>query len=43
VHHNREVTLKLNVEVSSVSGQVSVEGGVNQPIIGTRRSRPWCA
>jgi len=37
VHHNREVTLKLNVEVSIVSGQVSVEGGVNQPIIGTRQ------
>jgi len=37
VHHNREVTLKLNVEVSSVSGSVTVEGGVNQPIIGTRQ------
>lgn len=37
VHHNREITLKLNVEVSSVSGSVTVEGGVNQPIIGTRQ------
>lgn len=37
VHHNREVTLTLTVEVSQVTGQVSA--GANQaaqPIIGTR-------
>lgn len=36
VHHNKEVTLKLRVEVSSLAGQVSTGGGVSQPIIGTR-------
>ena len=36
VHHNKEVTLKLRVEVSSLSGQVAAGGGVTQPIIGTR-------
>jgi len=37
VHHNREVTLKLTVEVSQVSGQVSGGSGqASQPIIGTR-------
>ncbi len=37
VHHNREVTLKLTVEVSQVSGQVSGGNGqASQPIIGTR-------
>ena len=37
VHHNKEVTLKLTVEVSQVSGQVSGGGGqASQPIIGTR-------
>ncbi len=37
VHHNREVTLKLSVEVSQVSGQVSGGSGQgSQPIIGTR-------
>ena len=38
VHHNKEVTLKVQVEVSQISGQVR-SGGVNgqdQPIIGTR-------
>jgi general secretion pathway protein D len=36
VHHNREITLKLRVEVSSLAGQVSAGAGVSQPIIGTR-------
>jgi general secretion pathway protein D len=36
VHHNREVTLKLKVEVSNLSGSVSGSGGAEQPIIGTR-------
>jgi general secretion pathway protein D len=36
VHHNREITLKLKVEVSSLAGQVSAGGGLSQPIIGTR-------
>ncbi|HTO77078.1 MAG TPA: secretin N-terminal domain-containing protein [Thermoanaerobaculia bacterium] len=36
VHHNREVTLKLTVEVSQISGSVPVEGGSPLPIIGTR-------
>ncbi|MGD2115261.1 MAG: cohesin domain-containing protein [Acidobacteriota bacterium] len=37
VHHNKEVTLNLTVEVSQVSGQVSGGGGqAAQPIIGTR-------
>jgi len=38
VHHNKEVTLKVQVEVSQISGQQR-SGGVNgqdQPIIGTR-------
>lgn len=36
VHHNREITLKVTVEVSSVTGEVQGSGGANQPIIGTR-------
>ena len=39
VHHNREVTLKLLVEVSNVAGEVVPPPGSNQasqPIIGTR-------
>jgi general secretion pathway protein D len=36
VHHNREVTLKLKVEVSNLSGSVAGSGGQEQPIIGTR-------
>lgn len=35
VHHNKEVTLKVTVEVSNLSGQVQ-SGGSSQPIIGTR-------
>ena len=36
VHHNLEVTLKLNVEVSNLAGEVSSVNGGSQPIIGTR-------
>jgi general secretion pathway protein D len=36
VHHNKEVTLKLDVEISSLAGSIAVSGGVSQPIIGTR-------
>jgi general secretion pathway protein D len=36
VHHNKEVTLKMEVEISSLAGSVSVSGGTSQPIIGTR-------
>ncbi|NJN65055.1 MAG: hypothetical protein HC882_09365, partial [Acidobacteria bacterium] len=36
VHHNKEITMKVNVEVSSLSGEVEGTGGVSQPIIGTR-------
>ena len=37
IHHNKEVTLVLKVEVSNVSGVVQGIGGQEQPIIGTRR------
>ncbi|MCM2314621.1 MAG: hypothetical protein NDJ92_05660 [Thermoanaerobaculia bacterium] len=37
VHHNREITLKLTVEVSNIAGSVPGEGNSpDQPIIGTR-------
>lgn len=36
VHHNREVTLKLKVEVSNLAGSIGGSGGQSQPIIGTR-------
>jgi general secretion pathway protein D len=36
VHHNKEITLKLKVEVSSLAGQISAGAGLSQPIIGTR-------
>jgi general secretion pathway protein D len=36
VHHNREVTLKIKVEVSNLAGNVAGSGGQSQPIIGTR-------
>ncbi len=35
VHHNKEVTLKLTVEVSNQNGSVTTSSGT-QPIIGTR-------
>ncbi|MEW6756637.1 MAG: hypothetical protein AB1347_00295 [Acidobacteriota bacterium] len=41
VHHNREVTIKLKSEVSSVTGYVSAASGSltgDQPIIGTREA-----
>ncbi len=36
VHHNKEVTLKVQVEVSQVTGSIET-GGTSQPIIGTRQ------
>jgi general secretion pathway protein D len=36
VHHNKEVTLKLTIEVSNLNGFVEVNEGQRQPIIGTR-------
>jgi general secretion pathway protein D len=36
VHHNKEITLELKIEVSALSGTVEGTGGVSQPIIGTR-------
>ncbi len=36
VHHNKEVTLKLQIEVSQISGFQDGGGGQRQPIIGTR-------
>ncbi len=36
VHHNDEVTLKVNVEVSNIAGFVEGSGGQEQPVIGTR-------
>ncbi|MBW8877002.1 MAG: hypothetical protein JF614_18710 [Acidobacteria bacterium] len=36
VHHNQEITLKIKVEVSNLTGQVQASGGQSQPIIGTR-------
>lgn len=36
VHHNQEVTLKLQVEISSIAEFVSVAGGQQQPVIATR-------
>ena len=36
VHHNKEITLKLNIEVSQITGYIAGSGGQSQPIIGTR-------
>ena len=36
IHHNKEITLKLKVEVSAISGTVQ-QGLSEQPIIATRR------
>ncbi len=36
VHHNEEVTLKLQVEVSNIADVVTTAGGEQQPVIGTR-------
>ena len=37
VHHNKEVTLKLNVEVSQLGDQVSTGSGQTAPAINTRQ------
>jgi general secretion pathway protein D len=37
VHHNKEITLKVKTEVSQIAGQVEVQNGAPQPIIGTRQ------
>ena len=37
VHHNKEVSLKVQVEVSNLAGAVDLGTGVQQPIIGTRQ------
>ena len=37
VHHNKEVSLKVEVEVSNLAGVVDLGTGVTQPIIGTRQ------
>lgn len=36
VHHNKEITLEVKLEISSLAGSVEGTGGVSQPIIGTR-------
>jgi len=36
VHHNKEITLKLQIEISQISGYADAGGGQRQPIIGTR-------
>ncbi|HTP68491.1 MAG TPA: hypothetical protein VMJ35_06265 [Dongiaceae bacterium] len=36
IHSEKEVTLKMSLEVSSVTGQTNI-GGITQPIIGQRR------
>ncbi len=36
VHHNEEVSLKVNVEVSNIADFVTGSGGQQQPVIGTR-------
>ena len=36
VHAGREVTLKVSLDISSVTGQSNI-GGINQPVIGQRK------
>ncbi len=36
VHHNKEVSLKLTIEVSQLNGNVTASDGTKQPIISTR-------
>jgi len=36
VHHNKEVTLKLSIEVSQITNYQDAGGGQRQPVIGTR-------
>jgi general secretion pathway protein D len=38
VHYDREISLKLKIEVSSTNGNVSLEGGVTEPIIAQKIS-----
>lgn len=35
IHYDRDITLKLKIEISSETGQVNL-GGINEPIIGQR-------
>lgn len=37
IHHNNEVSLTADVEVSSITGFAPAAGGTAQPLIGTRR------
>jgi general secretion pathway protein D len=39
IHLDREVSLKLDVENSTVTGQSTLQGGVTEPIIGTRSDK----
>ena len=36
VHHNKEVSLKLTIEVSQITSYVTASDGTKQPVIGTR-------
>ena len=36
VHHNKEVTLQVEVEISQLTGEIETSAGQSQPIIGTR-------
>jgi general secretion pathway protein D len=36
VHYDREISLKMKVEVSSTNGSVNLQGGVTEPIISQR-------
>ncbi|MCH9648514.1 MAG: hypothetical protein K0U98_09760 [Deltaproteobacteria bacterium] len=36
VHHNKEITLKVTIEVSNIARFVEASGGQRQPVIGTR-------
>jgi general secretion pathway protein D len=36
VHHNKEITMKLTIEVSNLGDDRDVGGGQKQPVIGTR-------
>ena len=36
IHHNKQISLKLQVEVSQISGFRELQGGQAQPVIGTR-------
>ncbi|HEX4156055.1 MAG TPA: cohesin domain-containing protein [Acidobacteriaceae bacterium] len=36
VHYDREISLKMKIEISSTNGNVDLEGGVTEPIISQR-------